>query len=137
MSVISGHGGMACFASHSEQRICTPLHLQYVLICINNNEMIFFLGNGQCIAFDTCECTSGWSGPSCSIHDCNIVNQCSNQGECVGPNACQCFGGYEGVDCSVYLDCSHLNNCSGNGICVFNNDVTGDTNICRCVYLFS
>ena len=99
--------------------------------CLNVINFDFAAGNGRCIAFDTCECTSGWSGPSCSIHDCNAVNQCSNKGQCVGPNVCQCFGGYQGIDCGILLDCSHLNNCSGNGICVFNNDVTGDTNICR------
>ena len=92
---------------------------------------IINVGNGRCIAFDTCECTEGWSGPSCSIPDCNTVNQCSKKGECVGPNICHCFGGYQGADCSIFLDCSDLNNCTGNGVCVFNNDVTGDANICR------
>ena len=82
-----------------------------------------FSGNGRCIAFDSCQCTEGWTGPSCSLPDCSEVNQCSQNGECVEPNTCNCYEGYQGASCNTTLNCTHLDDCNDNGLCVLDHQL--------------
>jgi len=47
----------------------------------------------------TCECTAGYSGPTCNVFDCS---KCV-QGKC-GNNQCICQHGWTGPTCDVYED---------------------------------
>lgn len=58
-------------------------------------------GNGECVGFDLCECSSGWSGSDCSAIDCAGLNDCSGNGTCVAPEVCACDPGWTGADCSL------------------------------------
>ena len=60
---------------------------------------INFIGHGQCIGYDLCNCNSSWSGPACNIPDCSAVNNCSGQGECILVNTCACYPAFDGKFC--------------------------------------
>ena len=82
----------------------------------------FFPGScsdhGDCIAPDTCDCDSqftgancescilGFSGPSCNTPVCCGLNAtnivvCSGHGDCIAPDTCSCSSGFIGDNCEV------------------------------------
>lgn len=77
--------------------------------------------NGTCVAPNTCECGSGWTGVDCSIPICE--QSCLHNGNCTHPNTCTCERGWAGSDCSIAL-CAQ--ECKNGGQCV-----APDT--CQCV----
>ena len=79
--------------------------IDYVIRGCNNN--------GTCIAPDTCQCATGWSGYDCTIPLC--TSPCHNNGNCTLPNTCTCERGWSGVDCTVPL-CAQ--ECQNGGLCV-------------------
>ena len=69
--------------------------------------------NGTCVAPDTCECATGWSGFDCKTPVC--TQTCANYGNCTLPNTCSCEQGWTGDDCTVPV-CAQ--ECRNNGTCV-------------------
>ncbi|GAB9469746.1 hypothetical protein Gpo141_00007014 [Globisporangium polare] len=69
--------------------------------------------NGTCVAPDTCQCASGWSGSDCTIPICE--QQCLHNGNCTLSNRCTCETGWTGADCSVPM-CAQ--DCRNGGTCV-------------------
>ncbi len=47
-----------------------------------------------------CNCTKGWTGPTCDQPVCPAA--CTAHGTCVQPGSCACASGWTGPDCSVY-----------------------------------
>ena len=73
-----------------------------------------------------CQCTSGWTGDTCSenIDECltdGVQNGICNNGICVndpqGTYECFCRPGFSGIDCSVEFDECLSNPCKNNGTC--------------------
>lgn len=75
---------------------------------------------GNCVSPNTCQCSSGWSGPSCSTRklslqmhlasDCpeqDLVDAavcssgCQNSGKCISPSTCDCTAGWHGSQCQT------------------------------------
>ena len=48
-----------------------------------------------------CECTTGWSGPDCSVKSCPIAHgqTCSGKGSCDTKGACECVYPFFGISC--------------------------------------
>ena len=63
--------------------------------------LIFIIGHGTCIGYDTCTCDPLWHGPACSEADCSSLNHCSNKGDCILPNTCECYPGFDGAACNT------------------------------------
>eukprot|EP00066_Takifugu_rubripes_P021376 XP_011610642.1 PREDICTED: teneurin-3-like [Takifugu rubripes] len=59
----------------------------------------------------TCTCNQNWTGPDCSIEDCDV--NCGNHGICYS-GVCRCEEGWSGTLCEQ-KSCHPL--CSKNGVC--------------------
>ncbi|TNM86187.1 hypothetical protein fugu_008458, partial [Takifugu bimaculatus] len=59
----------------------------------------------------TCTCNQNWTGPDCSIEDCDV--DCGNHGICYS-GVCRCEEGWSGTLCEQ-KSCHPL--CSKNGVC--------------------
>lgn len=77
-----------------------------VFICfgINSTQSNVCLGRGNCTAFNTCNCTTGYLGSLCTITTCFGLNStdrtiCSGNGTCVQPDQCLCKAGRSGPVC--------------------------------------
>ena len=60
--------------------------------------------HGNCISWNTCNCSTGYIGIDCSTFKClglGVVDPlvCSGHGTCIGYNICACNSGYSGTNC--------------------------------------
>lgn len=86
-------------------------------------------GRGQCIRFNTCNCTiAGYVGNQCEMPTCNGImanhtQVCSARGICTMASTCQCQFGFAGANCETELRtcfgvlASNSSVCSSNGQC--------------------
>ncbi len=89
--------------------------------------------HGNCSAWSTCECFTGWEGPDCAFRVCpsgpafadipsdidtaHQLKVCSSQGSCNrSTGVCECRYGFAGYNCGVQIGCT--NDCSGHGRCL-------------------
>ena len=73
-------------------------------------------GHGTCLESGSCECSKGWSGPSCSMKSA-CAKKCGGHGECnVDGSACACTNGWSGLDCSIPPHKTSCG-CKNGGIC--------------------
>jgi hypothetical protein len=61
-------------------------------------EDVTCLNGGECVD-GTCDCPTGYSGPTCADYDACINVTCQNNGVCVN-GTCVCPTGYTGANCS-------------------------------------
>ncbi len=124
---------VADFGNHLV-RVVEPNHTCYGVS--NKHHSTTCSGNGYCVATDTCQCQSGYSGEDCSISNCygtwsDAPSVCSGHGACTARDRCECSDGYSGEDCSLNICYGVESNddvvCSGNGDCVAPNACECDT----------
>jgi len=84
---------------HCEHHVCDA-----TVICRNN---------GTCINSGQCMCSPGYTGSTCEIDLCDVID-CRNNGTCM-QGMCSCPEGYVGPDCSVDV-CDH-HACHHNSTC--------------------
>lgn len=115
--------------------------------CFDNPWSPCHTPNGTCVAPDTCDCVSGYTGNTCGIPICNGISAtdptvCSSNGVCVAPNTCLCnLGrvaplctcptGYSGTECDIWscggIFATNESVCSSYGNCVSPNTCQCDT----------
>ena len=78
-----------------------------------NNVLRGCFNNGTCVAPNTCQCATGWSGYDCRVPICDF--ECLHNGNCTTPGVCTCERGWEGFDCSIPI-CAQ--ECQNGGVCV-------------------
>lgn len=113
-TICSGHG----MCSNNGKCICDP--------CFSGDQCednsltrcpSLCSGHGKCVCarhnngtFNaTCECGSGWSGPSCAVMSADAdtgstdwcPNGCSGNGDCGADGRCVCYAGWEGASCNM------------------------------------
>ncbi|KAG2394121.1 hypothetical protein C9374_003885 [Naegleria lovaniensis] len=127
------------YCDHTDYRFdpntfnCTPICYGHVLSNACGGPQ-----HGSCVAPNQCQCTSNYTGSTCSIPYCfgiaatNTTHVCSGggRGMCVNPDQCQCSANYFGSQCEVTRCFGQWSNdtlkvCSGRGSCV-------DFNKCQC-----
>lgn len=100
-----------------QQEVIVLIQTVYALVRCSSDKkkkfrLIFLISTDA----NLCNCTTGYTGSSCSLFDCSLVNNCSSHGFCTGPNLCSCSTGYNGTSCSMF-SCAQRNNCGGKGNC--------------------
>ena len=94
----------------------------YAYIADSGNHMIRYMSavctqicenGGRCVASDTCDCPTGWSGVDCTIPACSTA--CGTNTVCTSPDTCTCKPGFEGASCDSPL-C--VQDCRNGGSCV-------------------
>lgn len=75
--------------------------------------------NGTCVAPNTCQCATGWTGSDCTTPICSQI--CEHHGNCTAPNVCTCEAGWDGHDCSMPIcaqECHHGGKCVAPDTCM-------------------
>jgi len=75
---------------------------------------------GQCndgiYGSGACNCTFGYTGPSCANASCEVVG-CNSNGICLDSGICSCILGWAGDFCTIQQACQY-NSCRNGGNCV-------------------
>ncbi|XP_031565278.1 delta-like protein 1 isoform X2 [Actinia tenebrosa] len=70
--------------------------------------------NGRCVGPNTCSCSQGWRGPTCS--ECEVYPGCVH-GTCKSEWQCNCMSGWGGLYCDLELDYCGRNKPCKHGDC--------------------
>jgi len=106
---------------NSSSPVCCPESSQVCGLCNATSSCCpACLNNGICEdETQTCNCTGGYFGESCSLFNCDSVFSC-NGGTCIGPDLCNCTGTSKfGPSCSD-VQCGNFT-CDNNSTCILTN----------------